>query len=257
MMIVDGFSSYKTVTFLTTKSVDTTLKVIKAYQTEAEHQTGHKLKQICLDMGREWLNHAWEDYRKTEGLVFEFTTPYVHQQNGTVERGMCTMLDEVRSIMAESGLPLKYWANATKTVIYVQNLIPSSRQPKCIPAKLWFGKRQDVSYLQPFGTTAYAHIPPKLNISKLYPRSVKVSLLGYFRCDRYKLLERSSGTVFRSRDVIFEEEVTHLAKQPNPTTFSDDNNPFNYKSNAELFRTNAGPNENTNTILVHKAIEPL
>ena len=90
-MIVDGFSSYKTVAFLTTKSADITLKVIKAYQTEAEYQTGCKLKRICLDMGREWLNHAWEDYRKTKGLVFEFTTPYVHQQNGTVKR-VCTVM---------------------------------------------------------------------------------------------------------------------------------------------------------------------
>jgi len=57
--------------------------------------------------------------------------------------------------------------------------------------------------------------------------------------------------------MIFEEGVTHLAKQPNPTTFSDDNNPFNYKSNAEPSRTNAGSNENTNAISVHKAIEPL
>jgi len=44
MMIVDGFSSYKSAAFLSTKSADATLKVLKAYQIEAERQTGHKLK---------------------------------------------------------------------------------------------------------------------------------------------------------------------------------------------------------------------
>jgi len=46
------------------------------------------------------------------------------------------------------------------------------------------------------------------------PRSVKVSLLGYFEQKSYKLLDQKTGTVFRLRDIIFEEDTTHLAKQP-------------------------------------------
>jgi len=179
-------------------------------------------------MGKEWLNYMWEEYRRKNGLLFEFTTPYAHQQNGTVERSMRTILDGVHSAMAESEMPLKYWAEATQAVIYVQNFVPSSRRPRCIPAELWHGKRQDVSHLRPFGTTAYAHIPSELNLSKLYPRSVKVSLLGYFGRDGYKLLEKSTGTVFRSRDVIFEEGVTHFVKQPSSVIFSNDDDPFSY-----------------------------
>ena len=37
MMMMDGFSSYRTVTFLPAKSADIMLKVLKLYQTEAEH----------------------------------------------------------------------------------------------------------------------------------------------------------------------------------------------------------------------------
>jgi len=70
-------------------------------------------------MGKEWLNHAWEEYRRENGLIFEFTTPYAHQQNGTVKQSMCIVLDGVQSTMAESGIPLKYWADATQAVIYV------------------------------------------------------------------------------------------------------------------------------------------
>ena len=77
-------------------------------------------------MGKEWLNYMWEEYRRKNGLLFEFTTPYAHQQNGTVERSMRTILDGVHSAMAESEMPLKYWAEATQAVIYVQNFVPSS-----------------------------------------------------------------------------------------------------------------------------------
>jgi len=56
-----------------------------------------------------------------------------------------------------------------------------------------------------------------------------VALLGYFGHDGYKLLEKSTGAVFRSRDVIFEEGTTHYARQPTPTSFTDKNNPFPYE----------------------------
>ena len=133
-------------------------------------------------------------------------------------------------MLAESELPAKYWADAVQTMVYVQNLLPNFRQPKTIPAELWTGQHQDILHLCPFGCTSYAYVPLDLNLSKLNPRSVKTALLGYFGYNRYKLLDKSTGAVFKSRDIIFEEEITHLAKQPTATIFSDDNDPLAYRS---------------------------
>ena len=83
---------------------------------------------------------VWEDYWVVHGLVFEFTTPYVYQQNGATECSMQIILNRVWYVMAESGMALKYWANAVQTIVYVQNFISSSQQPKTIPAEVWFGK---------------------------------------------------------------------------------------------------------------------
>jgi len=108
MLIIDGFSSYKTVAFLKTKSVDVMLNILKAYHIEAERQTGKKLKHIRFDMGREWYNMAWEDYQVVYGLVFEFTIPYTYQQNGAAKHSMRTILNGVECVMAESDMALKY-----------------------------------------------------------------------------------------------------------------------------------------------------
>jgi len=62
------------------------------------------------------------------------------------------------------------------------------------------------------------------------PRSVKVSLLGYFGQEGYKLLDQKTGVVFKSRNIIFKEGITHLAEQTMYTSFSEDNNPFQYYS---------------------------
>ena len=83
-----------------------------------------------------------------------------------------------------------------------------------------------MSHLRPFGATAYAHVPVDLNLSKLHPRSVKTALLGYFGQDGYKLLNRETGSIFRSRDVIFEEGTTHFTAQPANMNIGDDNDPF-------------------------------
>ena len=233
MLLMDGYSSYRTIALLKSKSVDTTLHVFKTYYVKAERQTGKKLRRVRLDMGREWYNKTWEEYRREQGLIFEFTTPYTHQQNGTAERSMRTILDGARTAMAELGLPQKYWADAIQTTVYTQNFVLSSRNPGLIPAELWHGKRQDISHLRPFGTTAYTHIPGDLNLSKLYPRSVKTSLLGYFGCEGYKLLERETGSVFRSCDVIFEEGDTNLTTSTiNP--YPDYKNDFSIVTHEQL-----------------------
>ena len=70
-------------------------------------------------MGREWYNNVWEAYRDEQGLDFEFTTPYAHQQNSVAEQSMQTILDGTQTALAESGLSAKYWADAVRTVVYV------------------------------------------------------------------------------------------------------------------------------------------
>jgi len=103
----------------------------------------------------------------------------------------------------------------------------------------------------------YTHILSELNLSKLYSRSVKISLLGYFRHDGYKLLEKSTGTVFRSRDVIFEEGVTHLAKQPTPVIFPDNNNPFSYSQKVNTTHPETESNKGSNISTSQATAEPL
>lgn len=214
MLLIDGASSFRTVHFLASKSADNTLKVFKEFHKQAERQTGMKLKKVRLDMGREWMNSYWDDYAKEHGIILDFTTPYAHQQNGKAERSMRTLLDVARTMLADAGLPPKYWADAVHTATYTRNFVPSSRDPKVIPAERWHKRFQDVSHLRPFGSTAYAHIPNEVSPSKLSPRSVKLTLIGYYDRTGYKLLDRATGAVHKSRDVVFEETRPHYSTDP-------------------------------------------
>lgn len=137
-------------------------------------------------------------------------------------------------MLADSGLATKYWADAVQTAVYTRNFIPSSRAPHIIPMERWTGQRQDIAHLRPFGSTAYAHIPLDLAMSKWSPRSVKVVLIGYYGRDGYKLLNTENGSVVKSRDIIFEEGRTHLARAPTRTVFTNDTDPFTATSEDDV-----------------------
>ena len=100
------------------------------------------------------------------------------------------------------------------------------------------------SHICPFGTTAYAHVLAELNISKLHPKSLKVYLIGYYGHEAYKLLDRSTEEIFKSRDVIFEEGSTHYATQPTPTRFDERDDLFTTKLPHQLEEITADELEN-------------
>jgi len=119
MLIMDGYSLYCQVMFLSSKSAETTLKVFRNYHVKAKCHIGRKLQNVHLDMGKKWLNSAWEIYIKVHGIKLDFTISYTHQQNGVAEKSMCLLLDGVQSVLAESGLLIKYWADAVNIVTYI------------------------------------------------------------------------------------------------------------------------------------------
>ena len=124
-------------------------------------------------------------------------------------------MDDVRTLLQDSGLTHSYWAEAAAYSIDTRNLIPSRRHPECIPQEAFSGKRQTVAHLRPFGTKCWAKVPTTHGLqvtggSKLDPRSIECRLLGYTTgTGNYKVQELANRRVFVSRDVVFEEGHPH------------------------------------------------
>jgi len=56
-----------------------------------------------------------------QGIVYETSTPYVHQQNGQAERLNQTLLEKVQSMRLEACLPDSWWDFAFATATHVYN----------------------------------------------------------------------------------------------------------------------------------------
>ncbi|GLI60618.1 hypothetical protein VaNZ11_002766, partial [Volvox africanus] len=142
-----------------------------------ETQCGRQLKCIRTDNGGEFVNVRVKEFCTQRGVKHELSVPYTPQQNAKAEHLNRTLLDKMRTILAESGVPKKWWHEALCTASYLRNRSPSSGKPKT-PFELLIGTVPDVSHLRVFGCVAYIHVP-KGQGDKLDPRARKGTLLGY------------------------------------------------------------------------------
>ncbi len=138
MPIVDGGTSYKYVAYLPNKSDSSTIAAFDGFRIEAEATSGCKIHRLHTD--RAYDSPAWGDYCQRYGIVHEFTAPYSSAQNGLAERAICTTMDNVRTLLHDSGLAHSYWAGAAAYSVATCNLIPSHRHPGRIPLEAFTGQ---------------------------------------------------------------------------------------------------------------------
>ena len=157
MIIVDAGTSYKYGAYLADKSDSTTLAAFETFRAHAESLTGQKIRRLRTDGAFE--SAAWKEYCQQHSITQEFTAPYSSSQNGLSERAIRTTIDDVCTLLRDSGLSHSYWAEAAAHSVYTRNLIPSRRHPGQIPMELFTGKRQNISHLRVFGVKCWTKVP--------------------------------------------------------------------------------------------------
>ncbi|UYV71195.1 hypothetical protein LAZ67_8002127 [Cordylochernes scorpioides] len=110
LTIVDGFSRRIFVEFLKDKL--SAAEVLKKFIVKRENELNSKLKRLRTDNGTEFINNNLETFIESKGIKHELTTPYTPRSNGRVERANRTLLDKGRTLLADSQLPLHFWAEA-------------------------------------------------------------------------------------------------------------------------------------------------
>ena len=119
MLIVDGFSGSAKGYFLADKQASTTLEALKQNIALSEQQMGQKIKCIHTDEGTEFCNSSWHDFLTSHGIVHETTSAHSSASNGVVERTHRTIIECVRILLHETGLPASMWCEVTSTTIYL------------------------------------------------------------------------------------------------------------------------------------------
>ncbi|GJW49285.1 ribonuclease H-like domain-containing protein [Tanacetum coccineum] len=84
-----------------------------------ENQLSHNVENQRSDNGTEFKNHAMNEFCAKKGIKREFSVARTPQQNGVIERKNKTLIEAARTMLADSLLPIPFWADAVNTACYV------------------------------------------------------------------------------------------------------------------------------------------
>nr|GFB13317.1 ribonuclease H-like domain-containing protein [Tanacetum cinerariifolium] len=86
-----------------------------------------------------------------KGIKREFSVPRTPQQNGIAERKNKTLIEAARTLLADSLLPILFWAEAVNTACYVQNRVLVTKPHNKTPYELLHGRLPSIGFMRPFG----------------------------------------------------------------------------------------------------------
>nr|GEV65106.1 hypothetical protein [Tanacetum cinerariifolium] len=145
----DNYSRFTWVFFLATK--DKTSPILKTFITGLENQLSLNVKVIRSDNVTGFKNNDLNQFYKIKGIKREFSVPRTPQQNGIAERKNRTLIEAARIMVADSLLPIPFWAEAVNTVCYVQNRVLVTKPHNKTPYELLDGRTPSISFMRPFG----------------------------------------------------------------------------------------------------------
>ncbi|GJR17188.1 putative ribonuclease H-like domain-containing protein [Tanacetum coccineum] len=103
------------------------------------------------DNGTEFKNKEMNQFCERKGIKREFSVARTPQQNGVAERKNKTLIEAVRTMLADFKLPTTFWAEAVNTACYVQNRVLVTKPHNKTPYELFLGKKPALGFMKPFG----------------------------------------------------------------------------------------------------------
>lgn len=204
LSILDDASNFAWVFLL--KSKDQSTDEFRKVDNWLENRTGRRIGSVRMDGAKEFTEGRMREYMEGRGIARQVVAPYAHQQNGKAERYIGRMENDMRTLMAASGLKGQFWGYAVLTANHVANRTPTSVLPPDVtPFEVVFGSKPDISYFRPFGVRCFPLIPAEIR-PKLHPFRVEAIFLGY-ESERvgWRVMRVSNRKVVFSNDVIWDE----------------------------------------------------
>ncbi|GJS18546.1 putative ribonuclease H-like domain-containing protein [Tanacetum coccineum] len=209
LVVTDDFSRFSWVFFLATK--DETNEILYKFITGLENQLNHKVKIIRSDHGTEFKNHAMNEFCAKKGIKREFSVARTPQQNGVAERKNRTLIEAARTMLADSLLPIPFWAEAVNTACYVLNRVLVTKPQNKTPYELLIGKPPSISFMRPFGCplTILNTLDP---LGKFDGKSDEGYLLGYSTTSKaFRVYNKRTKRVEENMHIDFLEDQPNVA----------------------------------------------
>jgi hypothetical protein len=175
------------------------------FQNLVERLFDRKIIAVQTDWGGEY--EKLNPFFTKIGISHLVSCPHAHQQNGSAERKHRHIVEVGLSLLPHAHMPLKFWDEAFLSTTFLINRIPSKVVKFETPLERLYHTKPDYTSLRVFGCACWPNLRP-YNKHKLAFRSKECAFLGYSNLHKgFKCLDISTGRVYISRDVTFDENV--------------------------------------------------
>jgi histone deacetylase 1/2 len=200
---IDDYSKFVWIYLIKYKS--DVFKRFHEFQQLVERRFNRKIVAMQTDWGGEY--QKLNSFFNQMGISHLVSCPHAHQQNGAAERKHRHIVEVGLSLLAHASMPLKFWDEAFLAATYLINRTPTKVLDYSTPFEKLFHEKPDYSMLRIFGCACWPNLRP-YNTHKLAFRSTRCAFLGYSNMHKgFKCLDISSGRIYISRDVVFDERV--------------------------------------------------
>ncbi|PRQ56213.1 putative RNA-directed DNA polymerase [Rosa chinensis] len=187
VLFIDDCTRLSWVALLKTK--DEVFPAFQTFRTLVQTQYHSTIKVLRSDNGGEYVNHVFQEFFNTHGIVHQTTCPQTPEQNGVSERKNRHLLDMARALLFSAHMPKYLWGDAVYASSHLINRLPSTRV---------------------FGCVAFVHVP-KNQRSKLDARALKCVFVGYGGYQKgYKCFHPPTRKYYITMDVTFFEDMSYF-----------------------------------------------
>ncbi|KAJ9561167.1 hypothetical protein OSB04_006327 [Centaurea solstitialis] len=167
------------------------------------------VKKLRRDNRTEFRNAKMQSFLEDVGISRNFSAVRTPQQNGVVERKNRTLVEAARSMMAHSGVPQAFWAEAVCTACFTQNRTLIVKRTGKTTYEMIEQRKPNIDYFRVFGCKCYV-----LNdldyLGKFDPKSDESIFIGYSHNSKtYRVFNKRTRTILESSNVDFSETETY------------------------------------------------
>ena len=105
---------------LINKAGPTIFNAIKSFFKRLKNQYNRYPKRLFFDGGKE-INNNLENWLTAKGIDFITSSPYVHEQNGLIERSVHVLIKRIKATIISAQLPYYLWYYILPTVLKLIN----------------------------------------------------------------------------------------------------------------------------------------
>nr|GEV97025.1 hypothetical protein [Tanacetum cinerariifolium] len=129
LVVIDDYSRFTWVFFLATQ--DETIGIFKSFIIRIENLIDHMVKVIRCDNETEFKNREINQFCKMNGILRQFSVAKTSQQNGVAERRNRTLIEAVRTMLADSKLLTAFLSEAADEGFFVGHSMNSKSFRVC------------------------------------------------------------------------------------------------------------------------------